>query len=127
MSCSAGGRRDGARSRGDRFGIGWSRLRYRRLSRGGGGPDNRRTRQRLRGFADAWRPRHDVMQGWRRLPGDVLKISSPEPPILSADTSGTTAYQGNRFDNNNGGNANPEVSGGVEIGGNVCAGNTTCP
>ena len=44
-----------------------------------------------------------------------------------SDSSGATAYKGNHFDNNNGGNANPQVSGGLETGANVCGGNTTCP
>jgi hypothetical protein len=41
--------------------------------------------------------------------------------------SSNTAYKGNTFENNNGGNANPQVSGGIETGTNVCGGNTTCP
>jgi hypothetical protein len=43
------------------------------------------------------------------------------------DSSGATGYSGNQFENNNGGNANPQVSGGIEIGTNVCGGDTICP
>ena len=43
------------------------------------------------------------------------------------DSVGGTAYEGNQFDNNNGGNANPQVSGGIEMGTNICGGDTTCP
>jgi hypothetical protein len=43
------------------------------------------------------------------------------------DSSGVTGYANNQFDNNNGGNANPQVSGGIEIGTNICGGDTTCP
>lgn len=42
--------------------------------------------------------------------------------------SGSTAgFAGNQLYGNNGGNANPQLSGGVSIGANVCATNTTCP
>lgn len=44
---------------------------------------------------------------------------------LSANAS--TGYKDNQFNNNNGGNANPQVSGGIEIGTNICGGDTTCP
>jgi hypothetical protein len=44
---------------------------------------------------------------------------------LSANTS--TGYKDNQFQNNNGGNANPQVSGGTQIGTNICGGNTSCP
>lgn len=40
------------------------------------------------------------------------------------DASG---YSDNYFAYNNGGNANPQVSGGLEIGTNACGGDTTCP
>lgn len=43
------------------------------------------------------------------------------------DSSKSTAYSNNQFDDNNGGNPNPQVSGGIETGANVCGGNTTCP
>jgi hypothetical protein len=44
------------------------------------------------------------------------------------DPSGSTAYAENTFLNNNGGNANPQVgAGAIEIGPNVCGGDTTCP
>lgn len=43
------------------------------------------------------------------------------------DSSGVTGYSQNHFDNNNGGNANPQVSGGIETGTNICGGDTTCP
>ena len=47
---------------------------------------------------------------------------------LGLDTGGTsTGYGSNQFDDNNGGNANPQVSGGIEIGTNICAGNSVCP
>ena len=39
----------------------------------------------------------------------------------------TSAYKDNYFDGNNGGNENPQVSGGIEIGTNICGGDTTCP
>lgn len=38
-----------------------------------------------------------------------------------------TGYGDNVFLNNNGGNANPQVSGGVQIGTNTCGNDTTCP
>jgi hypothetical protein len=40
---------------------------------------------------------------------------------------GPTGYGSNQFDDNNGGNANPQVTGGIEIDTNVCGGDTTCP
>lgn len=43
------------------------------------------------------------------------------------DPSGSTGYANNQFINNNGGNANPQVSGGIEMGTNICGGDTTCP
>ena len=46
------------------------------------------------------------------------------PPKSGSDTSG---YATNVFVNNNGGNANPQVDGGTEIGRNICGTNTTCP
>lgn len=39
----------------------------------------------------------------------------------------SSGYKGNVLNDNNGGNANPQVLGGIEIGTNVCGGNTTCP
>jgi len=45
---------------------------------------------------------------------------------LASDAA--TAYAGNSFNLNNGGDANPQVSGaGHEVGTNVCGGDTTCP
>ena len=38
-----------------------------------------------------------------------------------------TGYRKNVFVENNGGSANPQVSGGVDLGDNVCGTNTTCP
>ena len=38
-----------------------------------------------------------------------------------------TGYGKNVFTENNGGSANPQVSGGVDLGDNVCGTNTTCP
>jgi hypothetical protein len=43
------------------------------------------------------------------------------------DETGTTGYKDNQFSDNNGGNANPQVFGGIEIGTNICGGDTTCP
>ena len=40
---------------------------------------------------------------------------------------GFTGYQGNALIDNNGGNANPQVSGGIELGTNLCGTNTSCP
>jgi hypothetical protein len=40
---------------------------------------------------------------------------------------GVSGYAQNVLRSNNGGNANPQVSGGVETGTNVCATDTTCP
>ncbi len=40
---------------------------------------------------------------------------------------GATGYGGNQFDDNNGGNTNAQVTGGIEIDTNVCGGDTTCP
>jgi hypothetical protein len=39
----------------------------------------------------------------------------------------TAGFAGNQLWNNNGGNANPQMSGGVSIGANVCGLDTTCP
>jgi hypothetical protein len=41
-------------------------------------------------------------------------------------TSGA-GYAQNNFDSNNGGNTNPQVQGGIEIGINICGGDTVCP
>jgi hypothetical protein len=38
-----------------------------------------------------------------------------------------TGYRGNMVGNNNGGNANAQISGGVDLGGNLCGGDATCP
>ena len=43
------------------------------------------------------------------------------------DFSGTSGYSNNHFTGNNGGNLNPQVSGGIDLGGNVCGGDMTCP
>jgi len=44
------------------------------------------------------------------------------------NVSSGSGYANNVISNNNGGNVNPQVSGtGVEMGGNVCGFNTTCP
>ena len=40
---------------------------------------------------------------------------------------GTIGYAHNVFDENNNGNSNPQVNGGVEIGANICGDNSTCP
>lgn len=47
-------------------------------------------------------------------------------PALQDDVGGTS-YSGNQFSNNNGGNANPQVSGGIDAGGNICGGDAVCP
>lgn len=39
----------------------------------------------------------------------------------------SVGYAGNVLHGNNGGNVNPQVSSGVEIGTNLCGGATTCP
>ena len=41
--------------------------------------------------------------------------------------AGSTGYGSNQIDTNNGGNLNPQVSGGFEIGVNVCGGDLICP
>lgn len=41
--------------------------------------------------------------------------------------SGPSGYAGNVFNVNNGGNANPQVSGGIQLGTNICGGDTVCP
>ena len=41
--------------------------------------------------------------------------------------SGPSGYGGNVFTVNNGGSANPQVSGGFELGTNICGGDTICP
>jgi hypothetical protein len=41
--------------------------------------------------------------------------------------SNLVGYSGNVFGNNNGGDANPQVSGGTDRGGNLCGARTTCP
>ena len=43
------------------------------------------------------------------------------------DSLGTTGYSNNHLTGNNGGNANPQVSGGIDLGGNVCGGDAICP
>ncbi len=40
---------------------------------------------------------------------------------------GPSGYGGNVFTGNNGGNANPQVSGGFELGTNICGSDTVCP
>jgi putative cofactor-binding repeat protein len=46
---------------------------------------------------------------------------------VALEANASTGYKGNQFDNNNSGNTNPQVSGGTEIGTNICGGDTTCP
>ncbi len=41
--------------------------------------------------------------------------------------TGFTGYVHNVFNNNNGGNTNPQVSSGIEMGMNICGADTTCP
>lgn len=36
-------------------------------------------------------------------------------------------YVNNVLNDNNGGNANPQLSGGVQMGTNICGGDTVCP
>ena len=55
--------------------------------------------------------------------GNVLYGNGTEGLGLIA----TGGYEGNVIRNNNGGDANPQVSGGIEIGTNLCGANTTCP
>lgn len=38
-----------------------------------------------------------------------------------------TGFSGNQLYDNNGGNGNPQMSGGVSIGTNICGGDTSCP
>ena len=55
----------------------------------------------------------------------VLSLILQDGVGLAADS--LTGYKDNQFNSNNGGNTNPQVSGGIEIGTNVCGGDTTCP
>lgn len=59
----------------------------------------------------------------------VNNVATDSPRSFGLDDpSKTTGYAGNQFDNNNGGNANPQVApGAIQIGPNVCGENTTCP
>jgi len=41
--------------------------------------------------------------------------------------SGSGGYANNVVNSNNGGNTNPQVSGGIQMGTNICGGDTTCP
>ena len=69
--------------------------------------------------------------GWHGISCDRCivsgNVSNGNAGFGLSDSSGTTAYSNNHFDNNNGGNPNPQVFGGIETGANVCGGNTTCP
>ncbi len=55
--------------------------------------------------------------------GNTVKGSNNFGLLLAPDTG----YANNVLTRNNGGSANPQVSGGVEIGINLCGENTTCP
>lgn len=46
---------------------------------------------------------------------------------VGLDLDGFSGYASNVLNENNGGNANPPVEGGIEIGTNVCGGDTICP
>ena len=58
----------------------------------------------------------------------VLDNTMTKNAITGLNVSSGAGYGNNVISDNNGGNANPQVSGaGVEIGGNVCGVNTVCP
>lgn len=48
--------------------------------------------------------------------------------LFSVDSVGNVSgYANNVFNANNGGNANPQVAGGVQMGTNICGGDAICP
>ena len=57
------------------------------------------------------------------LNGNTIQGNSNFGALLVGDS----AYGNNLFTDNNGGNGNAQLSGGVEAGTNVCATNTSCP
>ena len=67
--------------------------------------------------------------------GDGIEVGGLSTVIGNTSTfntgfglrTGTTGYANNVFGNNNGGNANPQVQQGIEMGLNVCGLDTTCP
>ena len=59
--------------------------------------------------------------------GNMVSANVGFGAILANGSSNPSGYSNNVFVGNNGGNANPQVSGGVEMGTNMCGGNTTCP
>jgi hypothetical protein len=65
------------------------------------------------------------MEGIYASGGREIPLKPPIPTDSDAfalvDTSGSTGYSNNQFDNN-GGNANPQVSGRIEMGTNVYGG-----
>ncbi len=57
----------------------------------------------------------------------VGNVSNNNTLVGFLDSATGSGHKENQFDNNNGGNANPQVTGGIEIGANVCGGDTACP
>ena len=64
--------------------------------------------------------------GNNTVSGNEIYGSSTSGIYMSSSVN-TNRSEDNVIRNNNGGNANPQVTSGVEIGTNLCATNTTCP
>ncbi len=59
--------------------------------------------------------------------GNLVRNNAGFGLNLASGLPGLAAYSQNHVTQNNGGNTNPQVSGGIEIGTNLCGTNTTCP
>jgi hypothetical protein len=59
--------------------------------------------------------------------GTVLSNAASSNGAQGLSAGSGSGYGSNVFNLNNGGNASPQVSGGIEIGTNVCGGDTICP
>ena len=69
----------------------------------------------------------DGNTGMRVIDGRVVNSIARGNTSFALVLVGGSGYSGNVFNGNSGGNANPQTSGGFQLGTNICGGDTTCP
>ena len=69
----------------------------------------------------------DGNTGMRVIDGRVVNSIARGNTSFALVLVGGSGYSGNVFNGNNGGNVNPQTSGGFQLGTNICGGDTTCP
>ena len=69
----------------------------------------------------------DGNTGMRVIDGRVANSIARGNTSFALVLVGGSGYSGNVFNGNNGGNANPQASGGFQLGTNICGGDNVCP